>query len=114
MSARDRSLEGDGDMGTDERFEEPADETARRESFETAARQGPDELGRLVDEQIQNLAAEFDDRVVARLKEFGEELSSAIASPDSKKRSGSFVIGAVFGALVFAAGVVLGRDRKSI
>lgn len=107
-----RDLEGDdGDMGSDERFEEPVDEAARRESLARAAAAGPDELGALVDEHIQRLATDFDDRVVERLKEFGAEIMGEIGRADSPQRSGSFIFGAVFGAIVFAGGVLLGRKR---
>lgn len=108
MSA-DRDLEGDDPIGSGERFEEAEDEAARRVSFERAAAAGPDELAGVVEENLRGLADMFEDRVTRTLKDFGTELVEAVR-PTNAQRS-QFVSGAIFGAIVFAGGVLLGRRK---
>lgn len=110
MARRDEVA--DGEMGSDENIEPDPDEEARRLRFETAARQGADQLAAVVDQGLNSLADEFDTRVFNRLKEFGEEFSDAL-SPDRKASKSQFVAGAVFGAFVLAAGVLLGRGGRT-
>jgi len=101
----DREHEAD-DVGSDETFE-LGEEDARRESIERAAAAGPDELAGVVEENLRTLADMFEDRIVRNLKDFGGELTEALR-PANAQRS-QFVFGAIFGAVVLAAGVLLGR-----
>ncbi len=100
-----QELESD-DLGSDETFAEPREEGARRASFERAAIAGPDELAGVVEENIQGLASEFE----ARVESVGQRIIDAVAgqaAPGQQPRT--FVGGAIFGAIVFAFGVLLGR-----
>ena len=106
MSRRDADADDEG-MGSGETLEADPEDGARRASFERAARAGADELAGVVEGHITGLANEFDDRVVNQLKIFGEEIGPML-QPSEKQRS-QFVVGAVFGAIVLAAGVLLGR-----
>lgn len=110
MARRDADADDEG-MGSGENLEPEPEDGERRASFERAARAGADELAGVVEAHITGLANEFEDRVVNQLKVFGEEMGAAI-QPTEKQRS-QFVVGAIFGAIVLAAGVVLGRKGGS-
>lgn len=99
----------DDDLGSDETFAEPVEEGARVASFERAASAGPDELANVIEENIQGLASEFERRV----EMVGNRILDAVAgqaSPEQQPRT--FVVGALFGAIVLALGVLLGRGGR--
>lgn len=109
MAGRDAADEEAGMMGSGEQIEPDPEAQARRGTFERAARAGADEFAGVVEQNILGLAEEFEARMIAQLKQFGEEFSDAL-NPSERQRS-QFVAGAIFGALVFAGGVLLGRRR---
>lgn len=68
-----------------------------------AAEQGPDELAEVVGSAIDELAQQFADKMSTLLEEHGGTAGSLPSSPRQ------FVAGSLFGAVVFALGVLLGR-----
>lgn len=98
--------EGDGsEMGSDEQLAPDPEEDERRERFQSAARQGADQLAAVVDQSLQTLAEDFSERSQATMERLLEEVGGG--SPDKPEK---FVRGALFGALVLAVGVLLGRS----
>lgn len=100
-----RDSEGD-EMGTDEQLAPDPETDERRARFERAAGQGADQLAAVVDQALNGLAEEFSERAQAQMDRVLEEVGAG--SPD---RPDKFVRGALFGALVLAIGVVIGRSR---
>ena len=68
-----------------------------------AAEQGADQLGEVVGGAIEELAEQFTAKMESLLSERGAPDTTAAAPPRQ------FVTGALFGAFVFAVGVLLGR-----
>lgn len=68
-----------------------------------AAEQGPDELAEVVGSALEELAQQFGDKMATLLDERG---GAAVGLPSSPRQ---FVAGSLFGACVFALGVLLGR-----
>lgn len=95
----------------DENLEPDPDELARRARIQEAAGQGIDQLAGVLDEQISNLAEEFEtrtERVVSALLD-----NAGGAQPADRK----FVSGALFGAGLFLLSligslVVTSRPRR--
>lgn len=102
MSNRDADADDEG-MGSGETLEADPEQEARRGQFERAARAGADEFAAVVEQNISELANEFEARTERVVKGMLENIDG---SPD---KPNGFVRGAVFGAIVFAVGVLLGR-----
>ena len=102
MSRRDGADDDEG-MGSGEQLVADPEDEERRARFEGAARQGPDQLAAVLNDQIMGLAEEFEARTERVVKGLLEGIDG---SPDKPQ---GFIRGAIFGAIVLAAGVLLGR-----
>lgn len=103
MARRDAD---EGEMGSGEQLAADPDEDERRQRFQRAASQGADQLAAVVDQGLQSLAEEFTERSQATMERLLEEVGGGTSDKPEK-----FVRGAIFGAIVLAAGVLLGRRK---